>query len=82
MFTVEDTDACLWGGEIILRDGKVVGYTTSGSFAHTLGQGIAMGYIRNADGVDASFAKGGDYALQVGSRRFPAQAHLRAPIRS
>jgi len=82
IFTVEDPDACLWGGEIILRDGKVVGYTTSGSFAHTLGRGIAMGYIRHADGVDASFVKGGDYALQAGSRRFPAKVYLRAPVRA
>lgn len=81
IFTVNDPDACLWGGEIILRNGKVVGYTTSGSFAHSLGQGIAMGYIRHADGVDASFVKGGEYALQVGARRVPAQVHLRAPVR-
>ncbi|MDA0752063.1 MAG: FAD-dependent oxidoreductase, partial [Verrucomicrobia bacterium] len=36
IFTVEDPEVCLWGGEIILRDDKVVGYTTSGSYAHTL----------------------------------------------
>jgi 4-methylaminobutanoate oxidase (formaldehyde-forming) len=82
IFTVEDPEVCLWGGEIILRDDKVVGYTTSGSYAHTLGRGIAMGYVRHVDGVDATFLKGGAYALQVGDRRVAAQVHLRAPLQS
>ncbi|XOV71125.1 MAG: FAD-dependent oxidoreductase [Verrucomicrobiota bacterium] len=82
IFTVKDPEVCLWGGEIILRDDKVVGYTTSGSYAHTLGRGIAMGYVRHVDGVDATFLKGGAYALQVGDRRVAAQVHLRAPLQS
>jgi len=82
IFTVEDPEVCLWGGEIILRDDKVVGYTTSGSYAHTLGCGIAMGYVRHSDGVDATFLNGGAYALQVGDRRVAAQVHLRAPLQS
>ena len=82
IFTVEDPEVCLWGGEIILRDDKVVGYTTSGLYAHTLGRGIAMGYVRHVDGVDATFLKGGAYALQVGDRRVAAQVHLRAPLQS
>lgn len=82
IFTVKDPEVCLWGGEIILRDDKVVGYTTSGLYAHTLGRGIAMGYVRHVDGVDATFLKGGAYALQVGDRRVAAQVHLRAPLQS
>ena len=91
IFTVEDPEICLWilveverpgkrSGN--LRDDKVVGYTTSGLYAHTLGRGIAMGYVRHVDGVDATFLKGGAYALQVGDRRVAAQVHLRAPLQS
>jgi len=33
------------GGECILRDGKVLGVTTSANFGHTIGKPIAYGYI-------------------------------------
>jgi 4-methylaminobutanoate oxidase (formaldehyde-forming) len=43
-FTVEGF-APLLGGEAILRDGKVVGSTSSAGFGHTLGKTIAFGYL-------------------------------------
>ena len=33
------------GGELIARDGRVLGITTSGNFGHTLGKSIAFGYL-------------------------------------
>ena len=32
-------------GEAILRDGEVVGFTTSANFGHTVGKPIAYGYL-------------------------------------
>ena len=43
-FTIEGF-APLHGGEAILRDGKVVGSTTSVGYGHTLGKTIAFGYL-------------------------------------
>jgi 4-methylaminobutanoate oxidase (formaldehyde-forming) len=34
IFVLDDPEPMLWGGEPIYRDGKVVGYTTSGSYGH------------------------------------------------
>jgi 4-methylaminobutanoate oxidase (formaldehyde-forming) len=33
------------GGELISRDGRTLGITTSGNFGHTLGKSIAFGYL-------------------------------------
>ncbi|MDB4609608.1 FAD-dependent oxidoreductase [Verrucomicrobia bacterium] len=80
IFTLNDPDIFLWGGEIIYRNGQVVGYTTSGSFGHSVGGGIAMGYVRRKDGVDRAFVQGGDYALKVGNQMIPASVHLKALV--
>src|SRR5204863_8602674 len=36
IFVLEDPEPVLWGAELIYRDGKPVGYTTSGSYGHTV----------------------------------------------
>src|SRR5437773_2012895 len=43
IFVLEDPEPMLWGSELITRDGKSAGYTTSGSYGHTVGAAIAMG---------------------------------------
>jgi 4-methylaminobutanoate oxidase (formaldehyde-forming) len=78
-FVLDDPEPVLWGYEPILRNGQPVGYTTSGSYGHTLGRGIGMGYIKNADGVTPDFIKAGRYEINVNGRRYPARAHLRPP---
>ncbi len=44
-FVVEADDADAWADEPIWRDGEVVGFVTSGGFAHYLGQSIALGFV-------------------------------------
>ena len=46
-FVLKDPEPMLWGSEPIRRDGKVVGYTTSGAYGYSLG-GAVMGYVKNA----------------------------------
>jgi glycine cleavage system aminomethyltransferase T/glycine/D-amino acid oxidase-like deaminating enzyme len=78
-FVVQDPQPVLWGSEPILRDGQAVGYTTSGSYGHTVGGAIGLGYLKNASGVDAAFIRSGRYEIDISGRRYPAKAHLRAP---
>ena len=66
----------LSGRETILRDGKVVGYLTSGGWGYTVGKNIGLGYVRNADGVDDDFLNGGRYELEVATVRVPAALHM------
>lgn len=78
-FTLNDPGPVLWGNEPILRDGVPVGYTTSGSYGHTLGAAIGMGYVTEAGGVDAAWVKAGTFEINVSGDRVPATAHLRPP---
>jgi 4-methylaminobutanoate oxidase (formaldehyde-forming) len=42
---IADKSLSLYGGETILRDGKVVSLVTSAGFGHTVGQMILFGYL-------------------------------------
>ena len=79
IFVLQDPEPVLWGSETIYRDGKAVGYTTSGSYGHTVGGAIAMGYVNDAGGVTPEFIKSGRYEINVNGTRCAATAHLRAP---
>jgi 4-methylaminobutanoate oxidase (formaldehyde-forming) len=79
IFVLQDPEPMLWGSEPIYRDGKAVGYTTSGSYAHTLGAAIGMGYVNNSEKVNAEFIKAGRYEISINGRRYSATPHLRAP---
>jgi 4-methylaminobutanoate oxidase (formaldehyde-forming) len=78
-FVLEDPAALPWGDEPILRDGLVVGAVTSAAFGHTLGRAVAMGYVREAAGVDERYVETGVFAVDVGGERVPARAGLAAP---
>jgi 4-methylaminobutanoate oxidase (formaldehyde-forming) len=56
-----------------------VGYTTSGSYGHSVGGAIGMGYVNHAEGVNAEFIQSGRFEIEVNGRRFAATPHLRAP---
>ena len=68
LFTLEQP-ADVFGGEAILRDGAVLGVTSSANFGHTVGKPIAMGYVPTAE------ARHHDYEIEVYSRAIPAVRH-------
>jgi dimethylglycine dehydrogenase len=45
VFVVEAVDADVIGDEPVQHDGKVVGWITSGGYAHHVGKSVALGYI-------------------------------------
>ena len=45
---VDALDADVVGYESILKDGKAVGYVTSGAFGHCVGKSLAAGYVPSA----------------------------------
>jgi 4-methylaminobutanoate oxidase (formaldehyde-forming) len=79
VFVLGDPEPVLWGSEPIYRNGKVVGYTTSGSYGHTVGGAVGMGYVKSEENIDADFIRSGRYEINVSGNRVPATAHLRAP---
>jgi 4-methylaminobutanoate oxidase (formaldehyde-forming) len=75
-FTVENPDTVLLGRETIFRDGKPVGWLTSGGWGYTVGKWIGYGYVRNPDGVSTEYLTSGSYELEVAAERVPAKLHL------
>ncbi|UCI32310.1 GcvT family protein [Mesorhizobium sp. B4-1-4] len=79
LFTLDDAEPMLWGGELILRDGKPVGEVRSAAYGHTLGRSVALGLVENEAGVDAQFLSGGRFEIDLAGVRHTATAHLRSP---
>ncbi len=77
-FTVDDANQTLLGRETIYRNGKRVGWLTSGGFGHTEGKPIGYGYVRNPDGVDDDYLTSGTYELDIAMQRVPAKLHMKA----
>ena len=76
-FLLEDPAPLLYHNEPIWRDGAICGYVRSGMYGHTLGGAVGLGYVENADGVDADYVSAGRYEIEVAGVRYPAQASLR-----
>jgi 4-methylaminobutanoate oxidase (formaldehyde-forming) len=69
-------EVILNGRETIYRDGKRVGWLSSGGFGFTLNRSIGMGYVRNPEGVTADYVLSGRYELEVATVRIPAEVTL------
>ncbi len=66
----------LYHEEPIYRDGIIVGSTTSGAFGHRVGKPLALGYVRNADGVTEDWIKAGDWEVEIAWERVPAKVQF------
>ncbi len=51
-FVVDALDADVWGDEPIWKDGAVVGFVTSGGYAHYVGESVALGFVPTAMAAD------------------------------
>jgi len=58
-------------GEAIIADGRVVGFTTSANFGHTVGKPVAYGYLP-VDLLDRT-----DFVIEVYGEAIPATRHDR-----
>ena len=77
-FLLKDPDAMLYHHEPIIRDGQTVGYLTSGNYGHTLGGSVGLGYVKCKEGVSKDYIQSGNFEIEVGSERIPAEASLTA----
>jgi len=76
-FALEDPEPLLYHNEPIYRDGRLVGYTSSAAYGHTLGRAIALGYVNAPEGVDQAYIDAGKFEIEVACKRYPARASLR-----
>lgn len=77
-FVLTDPRPVLWGSEPILRNGQVVGYTTSGAYGHSVQGAIGCGYVKNPAGVTNEWIKAGHYEIEIAGERVAAAAYLAA----
>jgi heterotetrameric sarcosine oxidase gamma subunit len=74
--------ACMWGGELVLRDGAPVGQVTSAAWGEALGRPVGLAYLRNPcqEVVTAEFLHTGSYQVDIGGQIHSAKVHLRPPF--
>ena len=79
VFTLDDPEPLLLGDEPIYRDGILTGRITSGSFGHTIGRAVGLGYVETTDGAASKLIRDGSYEVEIATERVPASASLRPP---
>jgi 4-methylaminobutanoate oxidase (formaldehyde-forming) len=78
-FQAADPEVMLWGGELVLRDGRVAGQVTSAAWGETLGACVGLAYLADPGGsaVTREWVTEGEYEADVGGRRVPITLSLR-----
>ncbi len=66
-FVVEAADADAWGDEPIWRQGEVVGFVTSGGYAHFVERSLALGLVPTE-----AIAEGAGFEIEILGQRRPA----------
>jgi 4-methylaminobutanoate oxidase (formaldehyde-forming) len=64
--------------EPILRNGELVGLTTSAAWGHRVSKSLAMAELSHADGVTAAWLNEGQFEVEVALKRFPITVQLGA----
>jgi len=75
-FAVADPEVVLLGRETIFRDGRRIGWLTSGGWGYTVQKNIGYGYVRNEGGVDRDYVMSGTYELEVATERVPCEVFV------
>ena len=79
-FVLRDPGPMLWGSEPILRNGVAVGYTSSGSYGHSLQAAVGLGYVKHSNTVTKDYLLSGEYEIVVSGKKVPAAPHLKTPL--
>jgi len=76
---LEDPQPLMYHGEVIYRDGVIVGDVRAASYGHTLGcaVGLAMVDRGTAEPLPARWVSSGTWEVDVAGKRYPARASLR-----
>lgn len=78
MLRLHDPEPVLFHEELILCDGKIVGYISSGVKSFTLGTSIGMGYVHHPEGVTKDLIEGSTWEIEIAGARYAADASLKA----
>ncbi|MBR9863303.1 MAG: FAD-dependent oxidoreductase [Rhodobacteraceae bacterium] len=75
-FRLKDPEPLLYHNEPIIRDGEIVGFLSSGSYGHTLGAALGMGYVPcKGETLDQLLAS--SFEIEVAGVRCAVEAQTR-----
>jgi heterotetrameric sarcosine oxidase gamma subunit len=77
-FLFENPEPLCYHEEPIYANGVIVGRTTAGMFAHTLGATIAMGYVEFDQGVTKDWLDSSAFEIEVECQRYKVTPSLRS----
>jgi glycine cleavage system aminomethyltransferase T len=78
---VSDPEPMMYHGEVLWRDGKIVGDVRIGSYGHTLGGAIGLAMVElSPDGKDGvvnkNFLESGKWEVEIADKRHPVTVSL------
>ena len=76
---LEAPEPLLYHGEVVLRDGEVVGDVRAASYGHTLGGAVGLTMIKPATAgtpINKKYLSGGRWEVDVAGTRHPARLSL------
>lgn len=76
-FKLLDPEPLTYHNEPVLRDGEICGYLTSGTYGHTLGGAMGLGYVTCEPGEKLTDFLASSYEIVVAGEHFKADVSLR-----
>jgi 4-methylaminobutanoate oxidase (formaldehyde-forming) len=76
-FRLSDPEPLLHHDEPIVMEGRRIGLLTSGSYGHSQGAALGMGWVHHPDGVTGELLRAARFEIEIAGERFPAVASLR-----
>lgn len=74
---VKDSEPLLFHAEVVLRDGKPVGYVRAGSYGHTLGGAVGLAMIEADEPLTPAWLNAGRWVIDIAGKRYPAEVSLK-----
>jgi glycine cleavage system aminomethyltransferase T len=71
-----DNAPMMYHEEPVYRNGVIVGSTTSGAWGHRIGRSLALGYVKNPDGVTKEWLDSGTWEVELAWKRQAADVQL------
>ncbi len=71
-----DPRPLMFHAELVLRDGKVLGYVRAASYGHTLGGAVGLAMLEAEQPIDTAFLATGTWEVEIAGRRVAARLSL------
>jgi glycine cleavage system aminomethyltransferase T/glycine/D-amino acid oxidase-like deaminating enzyme len=74
---VLDPNALMFHAEIVLRDGKALGYVRAASYGHTLGGAVGLAMIESSEAIDQKYLDSGKWEVEIAGKKYPVKLSLK-----